>query len=137
MTMPEIRERLDELYDAGEAGTLTLEQFYSGFGRAHGFTPPDTLTLDEEGRHAVRATLLEPRAWSASIPLDRLATLALPTLVFTGDWFPALRIVSETIAQRLGAELVTIPGYGHYVQKSGELFNDRLRAHLGTRPSKE
>nr|MBA3534233.1 hypothetical protein [Ardenticatenales bacterium] len=120
------------LYDAGEAGSLTEEQFYIGFGRAHGFNPPDTLTLDEEGRHAVRATLLEPRAWSVSIPWEQVAALPMPKLLFAGNWFPALQIVSETLAERMGAELVTLPGAGHYVQKTGEPFNERLVAHLQT-----
>jgi pimeloyl-ACP methyl ester carboxylesterase len=70
----------------------------------------------------------EQPQWEVEIPLDALAPRHIPTLIFTGGWSRALDAVADTLAARLGAQRMVIPGAGHGVQRVGEPFNQRVQA---------
>jgi pimeloyl-ACP methyl ester carboxylesterase len=121
------------------AGALTEEEFLHGFLCAWGLdlSPPQTLTA--RARRAVRSSMAERPPWEAEVPLDRLATAAIPVLAVRGAWDAqapeardlagaAFAAVCTVLVDRLGAEEAVFPGAAHQPQLLGEPFNDRLEA---------
>ncbi|MFC6088506.1 alpha/beta fold hydrolase [Saccharothrix lopnurensis] len=87
---------------------------------------------------AARATMGERPCWDADVPLEPLAAAGWPVLVVLGDWTGAparyRRLAGEPliaaggeIAWRVGAELLTVPGYYPHVQRA-EQVNAALEA---------
>ncbi|GAA5121112.1 alpha/beta fold hydrolase [Pseudonocardia adelaidensis] len=85
---------------------------------------------------AAHTTMHERPCWDAEIPLDRLAAAGFPALVVRGDWSGApdayrrlagepLMITAEVVAEKLGARLLTVPGYYPQVQQPA-LVNEAL-----------
>jgi hypothetical protein len=109
---------------------ITPEQFIHGFGRMHmSHDAPETPIepVAPEFEKSVYATMHEPAPWDVPLPLDRLADKHLPTLVISGDWFPAMEAIADALAATLHAERALARGNGHAVQKAPG-FNQRLIA---------
>jgi pimeloyl-ACP methyl ester carboxylesterase len=108
------------------------EAYLLAFRRALRGLPPDApLALSDEDRQqmgGVRAAMGEQPQWEVEIPLDALAAHHISTLIFTGGWSRALDAVADTLAKRLGAQRVVIPGAGHGVQHVGAPFNQHVQA---------
>jgi pimeloyl-ACP methyl ester carboxylesterase len=77
---------------------------------------------------AARTTMRERPCWDAEVPLEPLAGAGFPVLVVRGDWDGApeeyrrlagepLMITAEVVAERLGARLLTVPGFYPQVQQ--------------------
>ena len=119
-------ERMRPLYATGRQ--LSPEAFILGFARAYGEHPEEPILLSPQHRKAIQATMGEPPPWEAAIPLDALAAAGFPKLVLSGDWHPALEVVADILARRLGAQRAVISGAGQAVQRTGRPFNRRLEA---------
>lgn len=87
--------------------------------------PPEMLA-------AAQAWRLEPLPWLADLPLERISRAGFPKLVVSGGHHPAFDAVCDVLADGLAAERAVITGAGHSVQRTGEPFNDRLRAAIDT-----
>jgi pimeloyl-ACP methyl ester carboxylesterase len=85
---------------------------------------------------AAHTTMHERPCWDAAVPLDPIADAGFPVLVVRGDWSGApaeyrrmagepLMITAEVIAERLGAQLLTVPGFYPQVQQP-EAVNEAL-----------
>jgi pimeloyl-ACP methyl ester carboxylesterase len=81
---------------------------------------------------AARTAMGERPCWDAEVPLDALADAGWPVLVVVGDWAGApdeyRRLAGEpliaaagVIARRVGAELLTVPGFYPHVQRADEV----------------
>ncbi|MEJ3653307.1 alpha/beta hydrolase [Actinomycetes bacterium KLBMP 9759] len=96
-------------------------------------TPPAT-----PGRLRVAHTSMGERpCWDAPVPLRPIADAPWPTLVVVGDWAGApeayrrlagepLTIAARVVAEQVGADLLTVPGFYPHVQEP-ERVNDALR----------
>ena len=115
--------RLEPVYAA--AKHATPEEHDRAFDEALGFEHLD-LAITDAQRERLDAARKERRPWEANIPLEVLRVQTFPKLVFRGDWSPAFGQVAETIATRIGAELVTMPGEHGAQHRPG--FNERLLA---------
>jgi pimeloyl-ACP methyl ester carboxylesterase len=93
------------------------EAFLRGFLRTVGsaYDPPSPLPPDLE--QGARALAVERGPWEAEIPLQSLAAMALPTLVVSGAHHPAFEAICDALAERLRAERLVLPGYGHSAQR--------------------
>ncbi|MER5263002.1 alpha/beta hydrolase [Actinosynnema sp. NPDC002837] len=103
-------------------------------------TPGDYLRLSTEAvgmpapeptparLRAARTTMAERPCWDADVPLEPLAGAPWPALVIRGDWSGApeeyrrlagvpLQAAAEVIAERIGADLLTVPGFYPHVQQ--------------------
>jgi pimeloyl-ACP methyl ester carboxylesterase len=81
---------------------------------------------------------LRTRSWLADLALEPLAQADFPKLVIVGAWDPvppgyrpgmarAMLAVSETVADRIGATLMRIPGAAHEPQReTPAAFNTAL-----------
>jgi pimeloyl-ACP methyl ester carboxylesterase len=117
----ELVERLDQVFQ--DVPNLTPERFGTAFAEAIGFDGPPR--PGPEMRSALQSFMRERSPAEAVIPYGRLA--GVPALIFSGGWHPAFEAVCDTIAERLGAERVVLPGAGHAVQHVPG-FNERLVA---------
>lgn len=130
--------RLALAYD--EVSELTPEEFRARAFAAMGFIDvPHALSARE--RKNAAATMAEPPAWMAAVPLEPLASAPFPKLVVSGNWGGtstsardvagrACTAVCEVLMQHIQAEYVVIEGAGHAVQFTGKPFNERLAAFL-------
>jgi pimeloyl-ACP methyl ester carboxylesterase len=77
---------------------------------------------------AAHTTMHERPCWDAVVPLDPIAAAGFPVLVVRGGWTGApeayrrlagepLMITAEVVAERLGAQLLTVPGFYPQVQQ--------------------
>lgn len=99
-----------------------LVAFRSGVHSAHE-TPqqlPDW--LERGARHAAR----ERPPWHAEVPLDVLAAARFPKLVISGGHSSVFEALCDNLADRLGADRTIIPGRGHTIPATGELYNGRI-----------
>ncbi|MFJ6675589.1 alpha/beta fold hydrolase [Actinosynnema sp. NPDC091369] len=103
-------------------------------------TPEDYLRLSTESvgmptpdptparLRAARTTMAERPCWDADVPLPPPATAPFPAVVIRGDWSGApetyrrlagipLQAAAEVIAARIGATLLTVPGFYPHVQQ--------------------
>jgi pimeloyl-ACP methyl ester carboxylesterase len=112
-------------------------RFDAAVGVAHNPTPPAS------GRHLknLDAARMEQAAWLATIALDTLAAAPFPTLVISGGWEGdtddplhrsgrAYTAVCDVLERRLRATRAVIRGAGHAVPRTGQPYNDCLRAFL-------
>ena len=92
------------------------------------FDPPSPLppALDR----GARALVHERGPWEAEVPLERLASLALPTLVVSGAHHPAFDAICDALEQALDAERLVLPGHGHNPQLD-PAFTQALLAFVG------
>ena len=105
------------------------EAFLRGFLGYVGsdYVPPSPLpeSLDQ----GARTLIVERGPWEADIPLDALAEASFPTLVVSGGHHAAFDAVCDVLVERLGAESLVLPGYGHTAQRHPE-FNAALAAFV-------
>lgn len=101
------------------------EAFLRGFLTYVGsdYVPPSPLPPQLE--QGARTLIVERNPWEAEIDLDFLAAAAFPKLVVTGAHLAAFDAVCDVLADRLDAERLELPGYGHTAQRHPE-FNERL-----------
>jgi len=77
---------------------------------------------------AALTTMHERPCWDAEVPIHPLAAADFPILVVRGDWSGApaeyrrlagepLMITAEVVSERLGARLLTVPGFYPQVQE--------------------
>ena len=112
-----------------EGPTEDPEAFVRGFLRFVGsdYDPPSPLSPDLE--QGTRTLLVERGPWEADIPLDALAASSFPTLVVSGAHHAAFDAICDVLEERLGAERLVLPGYGHTPQRHPD-FNDALAAFV-------
>jgi pimeloyl-ACP methyl ester carboxylesterase len=82
--------------------------------------------LPEELERHTRIVMGFRPPWEAEIPLDRLATFGIPTLVVSGGHDDGFEAICDAIAGRLGADRSVITGGGHNVPRVAEVLNSRL-----------
>jgi pimeloyl-ACP methyl ester carboxylesterase len=113
----------EALYASG--AHLPPEAFLRAFLDAVGsdFDPPSPLPPALE--QGARALAAERGPWEAEIPLDRLASLHLATLVVSGAHHPAYDAICDVLERELGAERLVLPGHGHNPQLH-PMFTDAL-----------
>jgi pimeloyl-ACP methyl ester carboxylesterase len=101
------------------------EAFLRGFLTYVGseYVPPSPLPPQLE--QGARTLIVERSPWEAEIDLDRLAAATFPTLVVTGAHLAAFDAVCDVLVERLGAERLVLPGYGHTAQRHPD-FNAAL-----------
>ncbi len=101
------------------------EAFLRGFLRYVGsdYVPPSPLPPQLE--QGARTLVVERGPWEAEIPLEQLAAARLPVLVVSGAHHEAFDAICDVLAERLRAERLVLPGYGHNPQLHPD-FNDRL-----------
>jgi pimeloyl-ACP methyl ester carboxylesterase len=101
------------------------EAFLRGFLTSVGsdFVPPSPLPPQLE--QGARTLIVERHPWEAEIDLDGLAAAGFPTLVVTGAHLAAFDAVCDVLVERLDAERLVLPGYGHTAQRHPG-FNDAL-----------
>ncbi len=119
----------ERLYAAGQ-GSLSPRDFVALFraGARSARTTPEQLPdwLERGARHA----MAERPAWEVELPLGALAAAPFPKLVISGDHSPVFEAVCDALTQQIGAERASIPGRGHSVPATGELYNALLEAFL-------
>ncbi|HJU48053.1 MAG TPA: hypothetical protein VJ689_07975, partial [Gaiellaceae bacterium] len=105
------------------------EAFLRGFLRSVGsdFDPPSPLPPELE--RGARILISERGPWEAEIPLEALAAAPFPTLVVSGAHHAAFDAICDVLQERLGAERLVLPGYGHTPQRH-PAFNDRYAAFV-------
>ncbi|GAA0896332.1 hypothetical protein GCM10009558_109670 [Virgisporangium aurantiacum] len=93
--------------------------------------PPDRLL------RAAATALHERPCWLGAVPVAPLASAAYPRLVLVGardaraaGFDPVLPLVARTVADRIGADLVTVAGAGHDVQRDRPGETNRLLERL-------
>jgi pimeloyl-ACP methyl ester carboxylesterase len=101
------------------------EAFLRGFLASVGsdYVPPSP--LPEQLEQGARTLIVERGPWEAEIPLDTLAEARFPTLVVSGSHHAGFDAVCDVLVERLGAERLVLPGYGHTAQRHPD-FNERL-----------
>jgi pimeloyl-ACP methyl ester carboxylesterase len=87
------------------------------------FDPPSPLPPELE--QTARLLQVERGPWEAEIPLDTLAAAPFQTLVVSGAHHLAFEAICDRLVERLRAERIVLPGYGHAVQRH-PAFNDAL-----------
>ena len=87
------------------------------------YVPPTPLPAALE--QGARTLIVERGPWEAEIPLDTLAAAAFPTLVVSGAHHAGFDAVCDVLVDRVGAERLVLPGYGHTAQRHPE-FNALL-----------
>ncbi len=93
------------------------EAFLRGFLTLAGsdYVPPSPLPPQLE--QGARTLIVERNPWEADIDLDILAAARFPTLVVTGAHLAAFDAVCDVLVERLAAERLALPGYGHTAQR--------------------
>ena len=101
------------------------EAFLRGFLTYVGsdYVPPSPLPPQLE--QGARTLIVERSPWEAEIDLDALAAAGFPKLVVTGAHLAAFDAVCDVLVERLAAERLVLPGYGHTAQRHPD-FNERL-----------
>lgn len=126
--VPEVEAALQTVEAVyAEARRLAPEAFIRRFRASWGM-PQDPRPLPPTAERDILAMMRERRPWEAEIPLERLAAMSFPKLVFSGGWNPTFDTLCDTLARGINAARAVLPGHGHAVQQVGKLFNDRLEA---------
>lgn len=113
---------------------MTAEDYLRLATESVGMTVPDPTP---QRLRTAYSSMGERPCWDAPIDLAPIAAAPWPTLVVIGDWVGApdeyrrlagepLTITAEVVADRLDAELLTVPGFYPQVQEP-ELVNHALR----------
>ncbi len=135
--------RLAAVYEA--VFELTPDAFRTRAFEAMGFVSTPHGLSARDRKNAV-ATMAEPPAWMAPVPLEPLASVPFPILVVSGNWGGpsasardsagrACAAVCATLVRQVQAESAVIEGAGHAVQYTGKPFNERLAAFLSSAES--
>jgi pimeloyl-ACP methyl ester carboxylesterase len=95
-----------------------------------GGDPQADAVLDILEPHIATLRQSVTRAADVVLPIDAIRAAAIPVLVVSGGSHEAFEIVSNQIADELGAERAVIPGAGHAVQMTGRPFNETLERFL-------
>ena len=105
------------------------EAFLRGFLGHIGsdYVPPSPLPAQLE--QGVLALIAERGPWEAEIPLETSPRTPFPKLVVSGGHHAGFDAVCDVLVERLGAELLVLPGYGHMPQRHPD-FNERLTAFV-------
>ena len=105
------------------------EAFVRGFLRYVGsdFDLPSPLSPELE--QGARTLIVERGPWEAEIPLDALAAAPFAKLVVSGAHHAAFDAICDGLEERLGAERLVLPGYGHNPQRHPD-FNDFLASFV-------
>ena len=105
------------------------EAFLRGFLDFVGseYDPPSPLPAALE--QGARTLIAERGPWEAEVPLDRLAAAGIPSLVVSGAHNAGFDAVCDVLEERLSAERLVLPGFGHNVQRHPD-FNARLAAFV-------
>lgn len=112
---------------------LTAEEYLRLVTESVGM-PPAPAT--PERLRVAHTSMGERPCWDAPVPLQPIADAPWPTLVVVGDWAGApqeyrrlagepLTIAAQVVAETVGAELLTLPGFYPHVQEADRL-NDAL-----------
>ena len=101
------------------------EAFLRGFLEYVGsdYTPPTP--LPEQLLQGARTLIVERGPWEAEIPLDALAATSFPKLVVSGAHHGGFDAICDVLEERLPAERLVLPGYGHTAQRN-PAFNEAL-----------
>jgi len=101
------------------------EAFLRGFLAYAGsdYVPPTPLPAQLE--QGARTLIVERGPWEAEIPLDTLAVTPFPKLVVSGGHHGGFDAVCDVLVERLAAERLVLPGYGHTAQRH-PAFNESL-----------
>ena len=101
------------------------EAFLRGFLEYAGsdYVPPTP--APEQLLQGARTLVVERGPWEADIPLDSLADATFRKLVVSGAHHAGFDAVCDVLEERLPAERVVLPGYGHTSQRH-PAFNDVL-----------
>jgi pimeloyl-ACP methyl ester carboxylesterase len=112
-----------------EGPTDDPEAFLRGFLRYVGssYDPPSPLPPDLD--QGARALIRERGPWYAEIPVETLAAAPFPKLAVSGAHHPAFDAICDALEQKIGAERLVFPGYGHAPQLHPD-FNDALVAFV-------
>jgi pimeloyl-ACP methyl ester carboxylesterase len=89
------------------------EAFLRGFLRLVGSSYDPLSPLPPDVEQGARTLMVERGPWEADIPLDALASAPFPKLVVSGAHHPAFDGICDRLEERLEAERVVLPGYGH------------------------
>ncbi len=105
------------------------EAFLRGFLRYVGsdFDPPSPLS--PELLQGARTLMVERGPWEADVPLAAIAAASVPVLVVSGAHHAAFDAICDALEERLHAERLVLPGYGHAVQLHPD-FNDALASFV-------
>lgn len=100
------------------------EAFLRGFLRYVGsdYDPPSPLPPELE--QGARTLIVERGPWEAEVPLEALAATPFPKLVVSGAHHAAFDAICDVLEERLGAQRLVLPGYGHNPQRHPD-FNER------------
>jgi pimeloyl-ACP methyl ester carboxylesterase len=113
---------------------MTAEQYLRLATESVGMpTPPAT----PERLRAARTSMGERPCWDAAVDLGPIADAPWPSLVIVGDWAGApdayrqlagepLTIAAQVLADRIGADLLTVPGFYPHVQEP-EIVNTTIQ----------
>ena len=106
------------------------EAFLRGFLEYVGsdYVPPTTAA--EQLLQGARTLIVERGPWEAEIPLDALAASPFPKLVVSGAHHAGFDAVCNVLEERLPAERLVFPGYGHASAAASRL----QRWHTGGNP---
>jgi len=101
------------------------EAFLRGFLEYVGsdYVPP--APIPEQLLQGARTLIVERGPWEAEIPLDALAAAPFPKLVVSGAHHAGFDAVCDVLEERLPAERLVLPGYGHTAQRH-PAFNELL-----------
>lgn len=102
------------------------EAFLRGFLASVGsdYDPPSPLPV--RLARGARALVTERGPWEAEIPLDRIAALAVPTLVVSGAHHAAFEAICNRLERALSAERLVLPGHGHNPQLDPRFTHELL-----------
>ncbi|GAB3675747.1 alpha/beta fold hydrolase [Saccharopolyspora tripterygii] len=89
-------------------------------------------TATPERLRVARTSMGERPCWDAAVELGPIAEADWPSLVVVGDWANApeayrrlagepLTIAAQVLAERIGADLLTVPGFYPHVQEPDEV----------------
>lgn len=123
------------------AAGLTPEEYDAQFDASVGMPHDPVPSAGGRVGKNLDAARMEQAPWLADIALDTLAAAPFPKLVISGGWGGdsdtpvhrsgrAFTAVCDVLERRLHAERAVIRGAGHGIPRTGQPYNDRLRAFL-------
>lgn len=92
---------------------LSSQEFGADFVEVISGRRPPPVEMSPRQRAQMDSIRYEPAPWTAPIELDTIAAAPFPRLVVSGAWHPAFSAVCDTLAERLEAEHLVLPGFGH------------------------
>jgi pimeloyl-ACP methyl ester carboxylesterase len=137
----ELVARVEAHFESGQG--LSPGAFYAGFLRAWGLAVQEPEGLTPQAERAFRSSMTERGPWEADVPLERLRSAAIPTLVVRGAWTDprpearrigaaAFAAVCDVLERALGAQALCVAEAAHRPQVAGAPFNEPLAAFVET-----